>query len=121
MTILATALIHAHTALLAAGDDKPKTDGGGSGGIIPGFSPSVPSVLQTPTGTILGWTAGIGLALAVLGGLSGWGCVAIGHNTERASLAARGKQAIVWSLISGVGIAVTSGLVTAFYTMATTS
>lgn len=118
MTILATTLAHAHTLLLAAGDDKMKSDGG-TGSIIPGFSPSVPSVLQTPTGTILGWTAGIGLALAVLGGLSGWGCVAIGHNTERANLAARGKQAVVWSLISGVGIAVTSGLVTAFYTMAT--
>jgi hypothetical protein len=120
MTILATALIHAHTFLLSTGNDK-KSGGGGSGSIVPGFSPNVPSVLQTPTGTILGWTAGVGLALAVLGGLSGWGCVAIGHNTERAQLAARGKQAIVWSLISGVGIAVTSGLVTAFYTMATAS
>lgn len=118
MTTLATALIHAHSVLLAAGDDKKKD---GTVSIIPGFSPNVPSVLQTPTGTILGWTAGVGLALAVLGGLSGWGCVAIGHNTERANLAARGKQAIVWSLISGVGIAVTSGLVTAFYTMATAS
>ncbi|MFE9334965.1 MULTISPECIES: hypothetical protein [unclassified Streptomyces] len=84
---------------------------------IPGYTPTVPGALKTPTGKILGWTAGIGLALAVLGGLSGWACVAIGHNSERGGLAARGKQAIVWSLIAGMGIGVTSGLVMAFYNM----
>lgn len=86
-------------------------------GIVPGFTPSVPGKLKTPTGKILGWTAGIGLSLAVLGGLTGWACVGIGHNTERAGLASRGKQAILWSLISGMGIGVTSGLVMAFYGM----
>lgn len=85
--------------------------------IVPDVKPSVPGTLKTPTSKILGWTAGIGLSLAVLGGLSGWACVAIGHNTERAGLASRGKQAIVWSLISGMGIGVTSGLVLAFYNM----
>ncbi|MET9864437.1 hypothetical protein ABZY93_34930 [Streptomyces smyrnaeus] len=86
-------------------------------GPIPDYTPTVPDTLKTPTGKILGWTAGIGLAMAVLGGLSGWACVAIGHNSERGGLAARGKQAIVWSLISGLGIGVTSGLVMAFYNM----
>ncbi|MBD2829866.1 hypothetical protein ID875_21070 [Streptomyces globisporus] len=85
--------------------------------VIPGFSPSLPGALQNPTGKILGWTAGIGLSLAVLGGLTGWACVAIGHNTERGQLASRGKSAIVWSLIAGVGIGVTSGLVWGFYSM----
>ncbi|MEU0061063.1 hypothetical protein [Streptomyces sp. NPDC006334] len=85
--------------------------------VIPGFKPSLPGTLQTPTGKILGWTAGVGLSLAVLGGLTGWACVAIGHNSERAQLASRGKSAIVWSLISGIGIGVTSGLVWGFYSM----
>ncbi|WP_326693290.1 MULTISPECIES: hypothetical protein [unclassified Streptomyces] len=90
--------------------EKPKP-------IIPEFSPEVPTTLRGPTGKILSWTAGGGLAMAVLGGLSGWACVAIGHNSERGGLAARGKQAVVWSLISGVGVGVTSGLVMAFYNM----
>ncbi|MFI8944150.1 hypothetical protein [Streptomyces syringium] len=96
-----------HTAVTYLADDP----------IVPKYKPSVPGTLQTPTGKILSWTSGIGLTLAVLGGLAGWGCVAIGHNTERGGLAARGKQAIVWSLISGMGIGVTSGLVLAFYGM----
>jgi hypothetical protein len=86
--------------------------------IVPNYKPSIPDSLKDPTSKVLGWTAGVGLSLAVLGGLAGWGCVAIGHNSERASLASRGKQAIVWSLISGMGIGVTSGLVLAFYNMA---
>lgn len=85
--------------------------------IVPGFKPELPGTLQTPTGKILGWTAGGGLSLAVLGGLAGWACVAIGHNTERAQLASRGKSAIVWSVIAAVGIGVTSGLVMGFYSM----
>ncbi|MEV8105177.1 hypothetical protein [Streptomyces sp. NPDC088135] len=85
--------------------------------VIPGFTPSLPGTLQNPTGKILGWTAGVGLSLAVLGGLTGWACVAIGHNSERAQLASRGKSAIVWSLIAGIGIGVTSGLVWGFYSM----
>lgn len=85
--------------------------------VIPGFSPSLPGSLQNPTGKILGWTAGIGLSLAVLGGLTGWACVAIGHNTERAQLASRGKSAILWSVIAAVGIGITSGLVWGFYSM----
>lgn len=85
--------------------------------IVPGYTPTVPGEVSKATGTILGWAAGIGLALATLGGLTGWACVAVGHNTERAGLAARGKQAIIWSLVSGAGIGVTSGLVMAFYNM----
>lgn len=85
--------------------------------VIPGFKPSLPGTLQTPTGKVLGWTAGGGLSLAVLGGLAGWACVAIGHNTERAALASRGKSAILWSVIAAVGIGVTSSLVWAFYSM----
>ncbi|MBZ4321530.1 hypothetical protein [Streptomyces huiliensis] len=86
-------------------------------GPVPDFKPTVPDKLKDPTSKILGWAAGLGLALAVLGGLTGWGCVAVGHNSERAGLAARGKQAILWSLIAGLGISVTSGLVMMFYNM----
>ncbi len=88
-----------------------------AGPVIPDFKPSLPGNLQTPTGKILGWTAGGGLSLAVLGGLAGWACVAIGHNTERAQLASRGKSAILWSVIAAVGIGTTSGLVWGFYSM----
>ncbi|KUF20141.1 hypothetical protein [Streptomyces silvensis] len=86
-------------------------------GVVPGFKPNLPGELKTPTGKILGWTAGGGLSLAVLGGLIGWACVAIGHNSERAGLASRGKTAIVASLVSGLGIGVTAGMVMAFYGM----
>lgn len=85
--------------------------------VIPGYTPSLPGSLQTPTGKILGWAAGLGLSGAVLGGLTGWGCIAIGHNSERAQLASRGKAAVVWSLIAGGGIGVTSALVWSVYTM----
>ncbi|MFE5847484.1 hypothetical protein ACFQ7N_38290 [Streptomyces niveus] len=96
------------TLIVLAADPPP---------VIPNFTPSIPTTLQTPTGKILGWTAGIGLALAVLGGLSGWAATAIGHNTERGGMAARGKQAIGWSLIAGIGIGVTSGLIMGVYGM----
>jgi hypothetical protein len=95
-----------HTALLA---DDP----------IPKYTVKLPDVLQSPTAQILGWTAGGGLAAAVRGGLIGWGMVAVGHNTERGGLAARGKQGIMWSLISGLGIGLTSGLILTFYKLAT--
>ncbi|WP_331756731.1 hypothetical protein [Streptomyces sp. NBC_01568] len=86
-------------------------------GPVPDFVPALPAEVNNPTKTILAWTAGGGLALAVLGGLSGWGLVAIGHNTERAALAARGKQSVLWSLIGAGGIGLTSSLVLAVYTM----
>jgi hypothetical protein len=52
------------------------------------------------------------------GGLLGWLLVAVGHNSERAQLAARGKQSVLWSLFGAGGIGVTSSLVLAFYNMA---
>ncbi|MDH6711212.1 hypothetical protein P3T27_007965 [Kitasatospora sp. MAA19] len=85
---------------------------------IPSFKPELPAQVSGPTGTILGWVAGGGLALAVLGGLLGWGAIAIGENSERGGMAARGKKAIIMSLIAGIGIACTSGLVFAAYSMA---
>ncbi|MFD9306831.1 hypothetical protein ACFWCB_29895 [Streptomyces sp. NPDC060048] len=90
-----------------------------AGGVspVPDFDPSLPSEVKDPVKTILAWTAGGGLALAVLGGLSGWALVAVGHNTERAALAARGKQSVLWSLIGAGGIGLTSSLVLAVFTM----
>ncbi|MET9956013.1 hypothetical protein ABZ135_31335 [Streptomyces sp. NPDC006339] len=87
-------------------------------GPVPAFTPSLPSNVSTPIQTILAWTAGLGLAGAVLGGLIGWALVAVGHNTERAPLAARGKQSILWSLIGAGGIGLTASLVMAFYGLA---
>ncbi|MFD8706841.1 hypothetical protein ACFV1W_30275 [Kitasatospora sp. NPDC059648] len=84
---------------------------------VPDFKPTLPDSVKSPTQTILGWTAGAGLALAVLGGLVGWALVGIGSSTERAALAARGKQAVVASLFAGVGIGVTAGLIFAAYKM----
>ncbi|MCG0066004.1 hypothetical protein L0F81_22350 [Streptomyces tricolor] len=86
-------------------------------GPVPGVTPEIPDDVNKPVQTVLNWTAGLGLAGAVLGGLLGWAAVAVGHNTERASLAARGKQGILWSLFGAGGIGVTSALVSAFYTM----
>ncbi|MEU1895658.1 hypothetical protein [Streptomyces pristinaespiralis] len=107
-----------HWQLLAADEPKPgKSGGGGGGGPVPGVTPALPPSVKNPVNTILAWTAGLGLAGAVLGGLLGWAFVAVGHNTERAQLAARGKQGILWSLIGAGGIGVTSALVLAFYNM----
>ncbi|MET8298173.1 hypothetical protein ABZW02_29600 [Streptomyces sp. NPDC005180] len=86
-------------------------------GPVPDFDPSLPESVNTPVKTILAWTAGGGLALAVLGGLTGWALVAIGHNTERAPMAARGKQGVLWSLIGAGGIGLTSSLVLAVFKM----
>lgn len=88
-----------------------------SGGPVPPVVPALPTEVNNPVKQILGWTAGLGLAAAVLGGLLGWAFVAIGHNSERAQLAARGKQGILWSLIGAGGIGVTSALVLTFYNM----
>lgn len=86
-------------------------------GPVPDFDPSLPAEVNTPVKTVLAWTAGGGLALAVLGGLIGWALVAVGHNTERAPMAARGKQSVLWSLIGAGGIGLTSSLVLAVFTM----
>ncbi|GHH25705.1 hypothetical protein [Streptomyces rubradiris] len=88
------------------------------GPAVPDFTPTLPDALKTPTGEILGYTAGGGLSGCVLGGLSGWAMIAIGHNSERPTLAARGKAAIVSSGLAAIGIAVTSGLVLGLYSMA---
>ncbi|MEW1723858.1 hypothetical protein [Streptomyces sp. NPDC093109] len=87
-------------------------------GPVPDYTPTLPKEVNTPVKTILAWTAGLGLSAAVLGGLVAWALVAIGHNTERAALAARGKQGVLWSLVGAGGIGVTSSLVLAFYNMA---
>ncbi|MER5182635.1 hypothetical protein ABT009_30510 [Streptomyces sp. NPDC002896] len=84
---------------------------------VPGVTPELPKDVDEPVQKILNWTAGLGLAGAVLGGLLGWAAVAVGHNSERAALAARGKQAILWSLFGAGGIGVTAALVTTFYNM----
>lgn len=86
-------------------------------GPVPVVTPQMPNDVNTPVQTILNWTAGLGLAGAVLGGLLGWAAVAVGHNSERAALAARGKQAILWSLFGAGGIGVTAALVGTFYNL----
>ncbi|MER5555970.1 hypothetical protein ABT001_30600 [Streptomyces sp. NPDC002793] len=84
---------------------------------VPTVVPALPAEVNNSVNQILSWTAGLGLAGAVLGGLLGWAFVAVGHNTERAQLAARGKQGILWSLIGAGGIGLTSALVLSFYNM----
>ncbi|CAM5226309.1 hypothetical protein STENM223S_01215 [Streptomyces tendae] len=84
---------------------------------VPDVTPEMPKDVGKPVQFLLNWTAGLGLAAAVLGGLLGWAAVAVGHNSERAALAARGKQAILWSLFGSGGIGVTAALVTTFYNM----
>ncbi|MFC8233820.1 hypothetical protein ACFWWB_38425 [Streptomyces sp. NPDC058690] len=86
--------------------------------LVPKYSPKLPNEVSTQVKTILSWTAGFGLSAAVIGGLIGWLLVAVGHNSERAQLAARGKQSVLWSLGGAGGIGVTSSLVLAVYNMA---
>ncbi|MER6684562.1 hypothetical protein [Streptomyces olivaceoviridis] len=101
-----------HVLLAAEGDKE------GDGGIIPEYTPALPSNLRGITGTVLGWATGIGISLAVLGQILGWTMVGIGHTTERAQLASRGKSSAVWSLVGGMGLAVASSLVMLFYNAA---
>jgi hypothetical protein len=114
LTTLHAVTTDPHWHILAADGGKK----GGAGDAVPGVTPTMPSTVKDPVQTILNWTAGLGLAGAVLGGLLGWAAVAVGHNSERAALAARGKQAILWSLFGAGGIGVTAALVTSFYNMA---
>ncbi|MFE7751371.1 hypothetical protein [Streptomyces sp. NPDC057428] len=85
--------------------------------IVPKPAPALPAAVNSQVQTVLNWTAGFGLAAAVIGGLTGWLLVAVGHNTERAQLAARGKQSVLWSLCGAGGIGLTSSLVLAVYNM----
>jgi len=107
LTTLHTVAADPQWQILAAPDDP-----------VPGVTPEMPEDVKNPVQDILNWTAGLGLAGAVLGGLLGWAAVAVGHNTERAALAARGKQGILWSLFGAGGIGLTAALVTTFYNMA---
>lgn len=84
---------------------------------IPTVNPTLPDELKGPTQTLLGWTAGAGLFLAVMSGLIGWGLSAFGEFSERGGLAARGKKAIITSMAAGLGISLTSSLVLVFYRM----
>ncbi|MDP5317397.1 hypothetical protein [Streptomyces poriferorum] len=85
--------------------------------IVPGYTPGLPAEVNGSVSTILSWTAGGGMAAAVIGGLVGWLLIAVGHNSERAQLAARGKQSVLWSLAGAGGIGITSSLVLAVYNM----
>jgi hypothetical protein len=84
---------------------------------VPGVTPELPAEVDGPINTLLNWTAGLGLAAAVMGGLVGWALVAVGQNSERAALAARGKRGILWSLLGAGGIGATSALVLLFFNM----
>jgi hypothetical protein len=102
------ALAHAPGLDVLAADPAP---------VVPKPSPALPAAVNTQVQTILNWTAGFGLAAAVIGGLTGWLLVAVGHNTERAQLAARGKQSVLWSLCGAGGIGLTSSMVLAVYNL----
>ncbi|WP_331725936.1 hypothetical protein [Streptomyces sp. NBC_01012] len=102
------ALAHAPDLPVLAADPPP---------VVPKPAPALPAAVNTQVQTVLNWTAGFGLAAAVIGGLTGWLLVAVGHNTERAQLAARGKQSVLWSLCGAGGIGLTSSMVLAVYNL----
>ncbi len=85
--------------------------------VVPKFTPTVPDKLNDAVSTILGWAAGVGLAVAVLGGLLSWAAIAVGHNSSNAQLAARGKTGVLASLIGAGGIGATSALVLMAYNL----
>jgi hypothetical protein len=117
MSQILQALNHVSDHVLLAADGDKGGDGGG-GGIVPQYTPALPESLKGITGKVLGWATGIGIALAVLGQILGWSMVGIGHSTERAQLATRGKSSAIWSLVGGMGLAVASSLVMLFYNAA---
>ncbi|MCX5374964.1 hypothetical protein [Streptomyces sp. NBC_00091] len=84
---------------------------------VPKFTPTVPTELNSAVTTVLGWAAGVGLAVAVLGGLLSWAAIAVGHNSSNAQLAARGKTGVLASLIGAGGIGATSALVLMAYNL----
>ncbi|GLV87886.1 hypothetical protein Slala03_75750 [Streptomyces lavendulae subsp. lavendulae] len=86
-------------------------------GVVPAFTPKVPDELNDAVGTVLGWTAGVGIAIAVLGGLLSWAAIAVGHNSSNAQLAARGKTGVLASLVGAGGIGATSALVLMAYNL----
>ncbi|WP_026058011.1 hypothetical protein [Streptomyces sp. SS] len=90
-------------------------------GPIPGYTPSLPAPLVSLSSTVLGWTAGIGLGLCVLGLLMSLGCIGVGEWTERDGLAVRGKKGVKWSLISAAGFGCGSALLATVYSMAASS
>jgi hypothetical protein len=76
---------------------------------------ALPGKAGSALNTIIGWSLTVGLLMCVLGGVTGWILVAIGNNTERENLHARGKKGVFWSLIAACGIGLIFGLVNAFY------
>lgn len=88
---------------------------------IPGYKPILPGPLKGLSATVLGWTAGIGLVSAVLGGTTCWALSIWGENTARDGVAAGAKKGIRWSLIAAGGIGVTSSLVWTVYAAAAKS
>jgi hypothetical protein len=84
---------------------------------IPQVDPTLPKEIEGPSKTLLGWTAGAGLFLATMAGLLGWGLSAFGEFTERASLSAKAKKAIIGAMVSGLGVGLTSSLVLVFYNL----
>ncbi|MFE2151327.1 hypothetical protein ACFXJO_01305 [Streptomyces lavendulae] len=85
--------------------------------VVPKFTPTVPDKLNDAVSQVLGWAAGVGLAVAVLGGLLSWAAIAVGHNSSNAQLAARGKTGVLASLIGAGGIGATSALVLLAYNL----
>ncbi|MFF0430362.1 hypothetical protein ACFYUJ_39120 [Streptomyces sp. NPDC004520] len=90
-------------------------------GPIPGYSPSLPAPLVGLSSTVLGWTAGLGLAASLLGLLMSLGLVGLGESTDRDGMAVRGKKGVKWSLIAAAGFGCAAALLTAVYSMAASS
>ncbi|GHG50220.1 hypothetical protein [Streptomyces griseocarneus] len=97
-----------HTSLITLADGDPLT---------PKKPKDLPGNLGTSTDTLIGWSLTGALIAAVLGFLFGCALLAVGYNSERPDMAARGKKSILWSLIAAAGVGTVFGMVKAFFNL----
>ncbi|ATL88790.1 hypothetical protein [Streptomyces malaysiensis] len=102
---------------LADKGDKKKDDDGSGDPLTPKPPVSLPGSLGSASDTLIGWSLTASLLACLLGFIWGTASLAIGNNTERPDLAARGKRSMLWSLVAAGGIGGVFALVAAFYNL----
>lgn len=76
---------------------------------------NLPGGLGTATDTLIGWSITAALIACALGFIGGFAGIAIGNNSERPELAARGKRSVLWSCVAAAGTGMVFAILKAFY------